>query len=155
MPSIEGQPFPSSPTEVLPSSDFSWWGLIVTLAVFLLILLVALWVIRRLNRGSFRGMDIPWARVLDRQVLGGQQVLYLVEVAGKLQVLAGTDHHLSKISEIDDPEVAAEILEEIANRPSERVQGASNFIGRVFGRKRSQGDRFAAELEHLLEEVEK
>lgn len=100
-------------------------------------------------------MSTSWARVLDRQSLGGQQVLYLVEVAGKLQVLAGTDHHLSKISEIDDPEIAAEILDEIANRPTEKVQGATNFIGKIFGRKRHKRDKFADELALLLKEDEK
>lgn len=155
MPSIEDQPFPPSTVENLSSTGFNWWGLIATLAVFLLIFLAALWVIRRLNRGTFRGMSTSWARVLDRQSLGGQQVLYLVEVAGKLQVLAGTDHHLSKISEIDDPEIAAEILDEIANRPTEKVQGATNFIGKIFGRKRHKRDKFADELALLLKEDEK
>src|SRR5690349_8138503 len=104
MPNIEDQPFPQGGTvPASVASPFSWWGLLGTLLVFLLILLVTLWIIRRFNRANARSMNAPWARVLDRQVLGGQQTLYLVEIAGQLQVLGGTDHHVVKLSEINDP----------------------------------------------------
>ncbi|MDQ7096227.1 flagellar biosynthetic protein FliO [Desulfosporosinus sp. PR] len=156
MTDIESQPFPSS--SAVPAagqSVFSWWGLIGTLLVFLIILLVSLWVIRKLNRANVRSMNAPWARVLDRQVLGGQQILYLVEVAGQLQVLGGSDHNLVKISEINDPVLAAEILEEIATRPSERVDGWLKNLQRLGRRGIRKKDSFSRELERLLEEVEK
>lgn len=155
MPNIEDQPYsPQVSAGGTSNASFSW-GLIGTLIVFLLILFAALWVIRRLNRSALRGMNAPWARVLDRQVLGGQQNLYLVEIAGKLQVLGGTDHHLIKISEIEDPEVAAEILDEIANKPPERVEGIlAKLMQRWFTKKR-RPQAFSSELERLLEEVEK
>ncbi|WP_407307332.1 flagellar biosynthetic protein FliO [Desulfosporosinus sp. SB140] len=156
MTDLESQPFPSSSAApAAASSVFSWWGLIGTLLVFLVILLVSLWVIRRLSRANVRSMNAPWARVLDRQVLGGQQVLYLVEVAGQLQVLGGSDHNLVKISEINDPTIAAEILEEIATRPSERMDGWLKSL-QTFGRRGiRKKDSFSQELERLLEEVEK
>ncbi|HHY28330.1 MAG TPA: flagellar biosynthetic protein FliO [Desulfitobacterium dehalogenans] len=138
-------------------TDPSYWGGIIgTILVFLLILVVALWVIRKMNQASFRGMQAPWARVLDRQMLNTSQSLYLVEIAGKLQILGGTDHHLTKIDEIDDPELAAEILDELAHRPTERVEGIlSGIAQRTFGGKRRQGkEPFAHELERLLEEVD-
>ena len=110
-----------------------------------------------MNQASFRGMQAPWARVLDRQMLSPNQSLYLVEIAGKLQVLGGTDHHLIKIAEINDPDIAAEILDELTHRPNERVEGIlSGIAGGVFGGKRRQKqERFQDELERLLEEVEK
>ncbi|MDP4160381.1 MAG: flagellar biosynthetic protein FliO, partial [Bacillota bacterium] len=108
MPFNEDQLLPSSgAAPAVNQSVFSWWGLLGTLLVFLVILLVSLWIIRRLNQATIRSMNATWARVLDRQVLSGQQNLYLVEIAGQLQVLGGTDHHLVKISEINDPAVAA------------------------------------------------
>ena len=135
----------------------SWGGLVGTILIFLVILALALWIIRRMNKASFRGMSAPWARVLDRQVLNGQQSLYLVEIAGKLQILAGTDHHIVKIDEINDPDMAAEILDEINNRPAERVEGLFGGIAKyTFGGKRRKGkDPFSNELERLLEEVER
>ncbi len=147
MPSLAG------PSE---GSSFSWGGLVGTLIVFLLILFVVLWIIRRLNTSTIRGMNAPWVRVLDRQVLGGQQVLYLVEIAGRLQVLGGSDHHLVKISEIDDPEVAAELLDEITNRSTDKMEGfIARFFQKLFQQKRKGQDAFSTELERLLTEVEK
>lgn len=156
--SLEKQPW--NPSEVMTTVDttpFSWWGLMGTILIFILILWVALWVIHRMNRSSARGMNAPWARILDRQMLSAQQSLYLVEIAGKLQVLGGTDHHLVKIDEINDPDLAAEILEEIANRPIERMEGLFSGIARhTFGGKRRKAkDPFSTELERLLEEVER
>jgi len=127
-----------------------------TILVFIIILWVALWVIRRMNRSTARGMNAPWARILDRQMLSAQQSLYLVEIAGKLQVLGGTDHHLVKIDEIDDPELAAEILDELTHRPVERMEGLFSGIAKqTFGGKRRKvKDPFSTELERLLKEVE-
>ena len=148
-----------NPSDVVATSTptaFSWWGWMGTILVFIIILWVALWVIRRMNRSTARGMNAPWARILDRQMLSAQQSLYLVEIAGKLQVLGGTDHHLVKIDEIDDPELAAEILDEITHRPVERMEGLFSGIAKqTFGGKRRKAkDPFSTELERLLKEVE-
>ncbi|TGE39993.1 flagellar biosynthesis protein FliO [Desulfosporosinus fructosivorans] len=146
---------PKGAVPAVPESVFSWWGLMGTLLVFLLILLVSLWVIRRLNRANVRNMNVPWARVLDRQILGGQQSLYLVEIAGQLQVLGGSDHHLLKVSEINDPEIAAEILEEIATRPIERVDNLTKSLQKLWPKLFQKKESFSNELERLLDEVKK
>lgn len=156
--SLENQPYTLG--EVATESvttTYSLGGLIGTMLIFILILIVALWVIRRMNRSAVRGMNAPWARVLDRQNLGGQQSLYLVEIAGKLQVLGGTEHHLVKIDEINDPDLAAEILDEITNRPVERVEGFFTGIAKKTfqGKRRKAKDPFSDELQHLIEEVER
>jgi len=153
----EDLPLPSSgASSVVTQPVFSWWGLLGMLLVFLIILLVSLWIIRRLSKMSNRRITAPWARVLDRQVLSGQQSLYLVEIAGQLQVLGGTDHHLVKISEIHDPHIAAEILEEITSRPTERMEGWIQSVQKLWRRpSRQKEEPFSIELERLLEEVEK
>ena len=156
MPNLEDRAFPPGaavPTVTEPM--FNWWGLMGTLLVFILILLVSLWIIRRLNGANLRKMKAPWARVLDRQILGGQQSLYLVEIAGQLQVLGGSDHHLLKISEINDPDVAAEILEEIATRPIERVDVWTKSLQKLWPGRSGKKDTFSMELERLLDEVKK
>ena len=151
---IENQPYNPNIPALAVTEPFSWAGLIGTIFVFLIILIVSLWMIKRLIRFSFRNMQSPWVRVLDRQVLGGQQVLYLVEIAGKIQILGGTDHHLTKIAEINDPEIVADILEEIASRPEEKMDKFMTGIGKKLrSKKRKSG--FSAELERLLEEVDK
>lgn len=82
--------------------------------------------------------------------------MYLVEIAGQLQVLGGTDHHIIKLSEINDPDVAAEILEEIASRPIEKVEGWIMNISKLWRKRHPRkGNIFPEELERLLEEVDK
>lgn len=152
--SIESQPYNPSVTAPAAVEPFSWAGLLGTILVFLIILLVSLWMIKKLNRFSVRNMQSPWVRVLDRQVLNGQQVLYLVEIAGRIQVLGGTDHHITKVEEINDPEVAAEILEEIANRPEEKMDRLMTGIWKKLKRKKRTDD-FSSELERLIEEGKK
>ncbi len=149
--SIEGQPWNPNITTPAAAEPFSWAGLIGMIIVFLIILLVVLWMIKRINRFSIRNIQSPWVRVLDRQVLQGQQYLYLVEIAGKIQVLGGTDHHITKVAEINDPEVAAEILEEIAQHPQEKMDKFMSGIWRKV-KKKNKKDTFSAELEQLLEE---
>lgn len=153
----EGQPFPAAPATngSDPSTAVSWGPLIATVVVFFVILLLAVYVIRRLNNKEVRGMNAPWVRVLDRQAIGNRQVLYLVEIAGKLQVLGVTDQQMVKIAEINEPDVAAEVLEEIANRPQEKISSFVSVVGdKLFTRKRKKRD-FSQELEHLLEEADK
>lgn len=152
--SIESQPYNPSVTTPAVAEPFSWAGLIGMIVVFLIILVVSLWMIKKLNRFNVRSMQSPWARVLDRQMLGSQQSLYLVEIAGKILVLGGTDHHITKVAEIHDPEIAAEILEEIANRPEEKMDMFLNGIWRNL-RKGRKKKPFSAELERMLEEVER
>jgi len=154
MPSVENQAFPASgATPAGTATVFPWMGLMGTVLVFLLILVVSLWVIRRLNHANGRNINARWARVLDRQILGGQQSLYLVEIAGQLQVLGGSDHHLLKISEINDPDVAAEILEEIATRPIETIDGWAKSLQKLWPGRFRKKEAFSVELERLLDEV--
>jgi flagellar protein FliO/FliZ len=146
---------PAGAAPAVTNPVFPWQGLMEMMLFFFLILIVSLWIIRRLNRANVRKMNAPWARVLDRQALGGQQSLYLVEIAGQLQVLGGSDHHLLKISEINDPDVAVEILEEIANRPIERVDGWTKSLQKLWTGRSRKKDTFSEELERLLDEVKK
>ncbi len=146
---------PAGAAPAVTNPVFPWQGLMEMMLFFFLILIVSLWIIRRLNRANVRKMNAPWARVLDRQALGGQQSLYLVEIAGQLQVLGGSDHHLLKISEINDPDVAAEILEEIANRPIERLDGWTKSLQKLWPGRSRKKDTFSEELERLLDEVKK
>ncbi|NMA68390.1 MAG: flagellar biosynthetic protein FliO [Desulfitobacterium sp.] len=151
---------PYRPPEVssTPGTELTTFngGLVITVLILFLILVLALWVIRKMNGITYRGMHAPWARVLDRQMLTSNQSLYLVEIAGKLQVLAATDHQITKIQEINDPEQALEILDEIAHRPIERREGVLATLAQgLFGGRRKGQESFEKELERLLEEVEK
>lgn len=147
---------PYNPDLTAPAATepLSYTGLVGTIIIFLIILMVSLWMIKKLNRFSVRSMQSPWVRVLDRQILNGQQALYLVEIAGKIQILGGTDHHITKVAEINDPDIAAEILEEIANRPEEKMDRFMTGIWKIFRRK-NRRDTFSIELDRMIEEGKK
>ncbi|MGI6683996.1 MAG: FliO/MopB family protein [Bacillota bacterium] len=153
---FENQPYhPSSPAPAVSAGEpFSWSGLIGTVIIFLIVLIIVLWLINRLNQYSYRSKGSLWVKVLDRQVLNGRQVLYLVEIAGKIQVLGGTDHHLTKLEEINDPEIIVDILEEINKRPQENM---ASFVSGIWKRiqNRKNKEQFSSELERLLEEVDR
>lgn len=154
IPNIENQPYIPLTTTPAVSEPFSWLGLIGMVLVFLVILFVSLVIIRSLQKSNFGVSDSKWVKVIDRQSLGGQQILYLVEIAGKLQVLGGSDHSLVKISEIDNPEVATEILEDIANRPFEQAGGVLPlFLGKLANFKKNRD--FSVELEQIMEEAKR
>ena len=152
MRSIEDQPYvPVDPT-VMADPGFSWLGLLGMILVFLVILFVSLLIIRSLKKTTFGISDAKWVRVLDRQPLGGHQMLYLVEVAGKLQVIGGSDHGLIKVTDIEDPEVAAEILADLASRPFERDEAIlPDLFNRITNFRRKKD--FSMELDDLMEEA--
>jgi flagellar protein FliO/FliZ len=154
MPSIENQPYiPLAPTPAV-NTAISWWGYIGMVSIFIIILIISLVVLKTLRKSNFGISESKWVKVLDRQQLGGQQMLYLVEIAGKLQVLGGSDNSLVKISEIDNPEVATEILEDIANRPFEESGGVLPlFFGKLTGFKKNRD--FSVELEQIMEEAKR
>lgn len=155
--SIEDQAYPaaSGSTASAGAAGFDWGSFAGTVIVFLLILWLAFWVLKRLKVASSPGVNNNWARVIDRQVVSGQQALYLVEVAGQLQVLAGSEHSLVKIADIDDPRVAAEILNGLANRPTEKVEGFFHTVKRKLLQPQKSKATFSSELDRLLEEVDR
>ena len=119
--SMEAQPYVPNISETQLESTFSWAGLISTILIFIMILGAVFWVVQRMNRKKYQSVQTPWLRVLDRQFLSPQHPIYLVEVAGKIQIWGSTDHQISQITEVNNPAQAADILEEIARRPEAPV----------------------------------
>lgn len=152
MPDIQGnvEMLPYNPTGVVANTtppSTSWLSLTGTVLVFVLILIVAFWVMRKVNSSSRANVNSTWAKVLDRQMLSGQQSLYLVEVAGKLQILAVTEHNIVKLTDIDDSNLAIDILEDIENNKVESV----GFLNSLFNKKKAT-KQFAVQLEGFVAE---
>ncbi|MCL1852454.1 MAG: flagellar biosynthetic protein FliO [Peptococcaceae bacterium] len=125
---IESQPYaPNIPATQLQEA-FSWTGLVSTVVLFLIILCLVLWLVKKLHRKKFQGVQTSWLRVLDRQVLSPQHFVYLVEVAGKIQVWGSTDHQINQITEINTTSQISDILEEIARRPEDPVDRLIRFV---------------------------
>lgn len=80
---------------------------IVSLAV---VVILAFVVVRLLQRKVFIPKTGTWLRVIDQAAIGPNKGLLLAEVCGKFYVFGVTDHDISKLLEIEDPEEIAAIL---------------------------------------------
>ncbi|MCL1790407.1 MAG: flagellar biosynthetic protein FliO [Peptococcaceae bacterium] len=169
---IENQPYAPSIVTTQVQEAFSWTGLLATVILFLCILCLTLWIIQKLHHKKYQGLQAGWLRVLDRQVLSPQHFVYLVEVAGKIQVWGSTDHQINQITEINSTCQISDIMEEIARRPEDPVDRLIRFVlpkgqrieyggvppsqGKplLTGRRRKKGGRggFSNELEKMMRE---
>jgi len=138
---LEDRPFPAD-TQVTPQvqSSFSWGTLLVTVFIFLICLVSFGFIVKRIN--SAAAPLSPWLKVLDRQQLGQGQYLYLVELAGRMQILAASTHGVVKIAELDDPDLAGEIIQDLAWKSEQAIP---SFWSELFNRLR--GRSFQAELQ--------
>ncbi len=118
--SVEDLPFPApNITPAQPSSGFAWGSFFLTVFLFIVLLVGLSLLVKRLNRTP--ALTGPWLKVLDKQQLGPGHYVYLVELAGKLQILGVTGHSMVKITEIDDIEMAGEILQDLSWRSEQAL----------------------------------
>lgn len=90
----------------VPAETPSMLGQLVRLVVSLsLIVGLALVLIRVFAKRAVRLPAAGWMNVVDQVALAPNKGLYLTEIAGKYYVLGVTDHQITKIAEIDNPEV--------------------------------------------------
>lgn len=129
----------SSPVGAQPQTGFAWDTLLVTAGLFLLLLVVLGFFVKRINKAAVPVS--PWCRILDKQQLGQGHVLYLVELAGRLQILGVTNQSVVKIAELDDADLASEIMQDLAWRAEQTLPP---WWTQLFGRVRDRS--FAAEL---------
>jgi flagellar biogenesis protein FliO len=137
---IESMPFPASQTIATPQvSAFSWGTFVTIVCIFLVLFAGFALLVKRYNRTTSAANT--WFKLLDRQQLGPGHNLYLVELAGHLQILGVTNQTMVKLAELDDAELAGEILQDLAWR-NEQVLPPwwSQLIASI------KGGKFADEL---------
>jgi flagellar protein FliO/FliZ len=93
-----------------PSESPSMLGQLVRVLVSLsLIIGLALTLIRVFGRRVTRLPASGWLNVIDQVALAPNKGLYLTEIAGKYYVLGVTDHQITKVTEVDNPELMPEL----------------------------------------------
>ncbi|HEX3014864.1 MAG TPA: flagellar biosynthetic protein FliO [Desulfobacteria bacterium] len=123
-------------------------------ALFIVILFAVLFITKAIKRSNLSMGSASWLKVLDRQTLGGQHALYLVEIAGNLQVLAGSGQGLVKIMDIENPDVAAEILADISQRLAVPSSGVlPQLLEKITGLKQRGKRDFTTEFDQVLREA--
>jgi len=92
-----------------PSNNPSMLGQLVQVVISLsLILGLALVLIRVFGRRATRMTAAGWMNVIDQVALAPNKGLYLTKIAGKYYVLGVTDHQITKVTEVDNPEFLPE-----------------------------------------------
>jgi len=76
------------------------------------VIVLAFLVIKFFQRKLFVFRSGSWIRVLDQVAVGPNKGLLLVEIAGKVYVLGVTEHNITRLLEINDPEEVAALLAE-------------------------------------------
>lgn len=69
-----------------------------------------------------------WIKVVDQVAVGPNRGLFLVDVAGKLLALGITDHQITKLLEIDDPELIHQIREIATGLPEKPSMGIREWL---------------------------
>ncbi len=88
-------------------------SLLFRLVISLVVVIgLALVVIKFIQRRPFIPRSGHWIRILDQVAIGPNRGLLLAEIAGKIYVLALTEHTITKLLEIEDPSHIAPLLEE-------------------------------------------
>ncbi|MEN6389699.1 MAG: flagellar biosynthetic protein FliO [Syntrophomonas sp.] len=112
-----------------------WWEGIKIIIVLGLIVAAAWTVIRVFNRQARRRLQGNWLHVVDEVMLGQNRGIVLCEVGQKLYALGVTDHNITCLFEIDNPQVMKEISQQaLEGFPQEEtnpwIKAVSNFVDR-------------------------
>ncbi|MDA8441524.1 MAG: flagellar biosynthetic protein FliO [Peptococcaceae bacterium] len=141
--SIEAKPFPNvQPVSTNQINTFSWGSFVVIVVVFLALLLFFAVAVKRFSRSTSGSSS--WFKLLDRQQMGPGHNLYLVELAGRMQILGVTNQTMVKIADLDDAELAGEILQDLAWRNEQILPPWwSQLLANI------KGSKFADELKRF------
>lgn len=96
--------------EVNNTKSYNLWVEFIKLLVVLAVIIGAAWsVIRIFNNKVSSKMQGNWLHIVDEVVLGQNRGIALCKVGEKLYALGVTDHNISVLFEIDNPELLEEI----------------------------------------------
>lgn len=85
------------------SYGYTFFKMIVTLVVLVGLVIVTLWLLRRLSGGRLRGQNQMRAiKILERRPLSPKSMLYLVEVEGKQVLISESQLEVSFITELNE-----------------------------------------------------
>lgn len=94
-----------------PATSLGWEG--IKIIVVLGLIVAAAWtVIRVFNRQARRRLQGNWLHVVDEVMLGQNRGVVLCEVGQRLYALGVTDHNITCLFEIDNPQVMKEISQQ-------------------------------------------
>ncbi len=100
-------PVPGQPTTdevpAAPTYEHALGKMILTLLGLILLIILTVWMLRRLGAGKPRNVSGQSIKVLERRPLSQKSILYLIEVAGKQVLISESQLEVRTITSIDLP----------------------------------------------------
>ncbi len=128
------QEYDKTQAPAVPSTNL-WWEGIKIIVVLGLIVAAAWTVIRVFNRQARRRLQGNWLHVVDEVMLGQNRGIVLCEVGQRLYALGVTDHNITCLFEIDNPQLMKEISQQALegfnqDEPNPWIKTLSDFVDR-------------------------
>jgi flagellar biogenesis protein FliO len=95
---------PISPEASTSSYESAFLKMMVTLGAFIFLILLSVWMIRRISSGRFRqGGSTRSFKIIDRRPLSAKTMLYVVEIEGKRVVLSESQLEVRTLTTVEEP----------------------------------------------------
>jgi len=138
--SIEDKPFnpsrsqrdPSNGTDGPQFTPLGWWTYGALAGVVLLILAAAV-IIRKAYPGMKMFSSLPMVQILGRTYLSPKQTMAMIKVDRRLVLLGVTEHSMTNLLTISDPEEVSRLMTQIDQHRSKRV---TTSFGQLFTSER-------------------
>lgn len=83
------------------SYEFAFFKMLATLGIMLILIVVSLWMFRRLSQGKLASSNQSKSiKIIERRTLSAKSILYVVEFSGKQLLIAESQLEIRKIDEI-------------------------------------------------------
>jgi len=115
-------------------TPFSYIKVIFMLALVLAVILVSVWLLKKVTPQFSRSANSGLIKILSTFWLGPKKALYLIQVAGKILLVGVTDHNINIISEFSDPDEAHNVLTSLEGKKSE--PNFANLLSSLFNKNR-------------------
>lgn len=112
-------------------SQMSWWStlayFISLVAVFAFVVVMAYFASRFLSGHFQKQANAGGGRLMEHLPLGPNKSVCIVELAGRVLMLGVTDHQISLLGEIDDPEEIDRLRRQAVSQPLDNSAFASQL----------------------------
>ncbi len=98
---IPGQPSTVEETPVPPTYEHALGKMLLTLLGLLLLIILTIWMLRRLGTGKIGKGSGQTIKILERRPISQKSILYLIEVEGKQVLISESQLEVRKITSVE------------------------------------------------------
>jgi len=137
-----------------------FWMVVQMILALGLILVLAWGAIRIFGSGLRSRMQGNYVRILDEVALGANRSVVVIEIGGKSMLLGVTDHQITMLGELQDPQLIQDMIASAQMNPNGFAPGTNVWqqLKELFGPSRSRTSRtraFDAMVDNRMEVLKK